>query len=286
MSAPKRIDPRLFQGGFQLFFLTYGLLFLNWGLPWQHCFFSIGGCLAGQYLAESARKRRWLPLRGAEGFAHWGLSALISAFSLCLLLRTNGWTTSLLAALLTVGSKYLFRYKGAHLFNPSAFGIAATVLLTNDAWLSPGQWGSGAVLFFLILTLGTIVVTRVQQLDVSLAFLAAFAGLLAWRQLWVLGWPLDHFLHSLATGSLLLFSFFMISDPRTSPAHPAARVLWGGITGALAFYGVSFLWMHYSPLYALLLTAPLVPLLNYLLAANRFTWKKPELTTNETPIKI
>jgi Na+-transporting NADH:ubiquinone oxidoreductase subunit NqrB len=101
----------------------------------------------------------------------------------------------LLATFLTVSSKYIFKWRHKHLFNPSAFGIIATIWLTNDAWLSPGQWGSNAVIFFGVITLGTIVVTRVQKLDVSLAFLFTFIGLLYWRQVYVLGWPMDYFVH-------------------------------------------------------------------------------------------
>ncbi|RYZ20608.1 MAG: Na+-transporting NADH:ubiquinone oxidoreductase, subunit NqrB [Chitinophagaceae bacterium] len=264
-------DPRLFQAGFQLFFLTFGLLVLQWDIGPQHIAASVGGCLLFQYGFECIRQARWIaPVRE---FRHWGFSVLISALSLCLLLRTNSWHSSLLAAAFSVGSKYLFRFRGQHLFNPSAFGIVATLLLTNDAWLSPGQWGSGTLLFFLILTLGTIVVTRVQQLDVSLAFLAGYAGLMAWRQLWVLGWPPDHFVHTLCTGSLLLFTFFMISDPRTAPAHPLARIAWGFGVGALAFCLAAFKWWYNTPLTVLVLAAPLVPLLNHLLPRQRFAWK-------------
>jgi Na+-transporting NADH:ubiquinone oxidoreductase subunit NqrB len=89
--------------------------------------------------------------------------------------------------------KYIFRIDRKHIFNPSAFGIAAVLLFTNDAWLSPGQWGSNALVFFLVVTLGTIVITRVQRLDISLAFLLTYMGLLFARQVLYLDWPFDFF---------------------------------------------------------------------------------------------
>jgi Na+-transporting NADH:ubiquinone oxidoreductase subunit NqrB len=207
------LDPRYFQVIFQAIFLSYGILFLHWNADWQHYILSIGGCLLFQYTADSFRAKKLLR---PDEFDRWGFSVLISAMSLCLLLKTNDWYVSLLAAFLTVASKYVLRFNKKHIFNPSAFGIVATILLTKDAWLSPGQWGSNAVIFFGVITFGTIVVTRVQKLDISLAFLLTFIGLLYWRQVYVLGWPMDHFIHSFSTGSLLLFTFFMISDPRTS----------------------------------------------------------------------
>lgn len=274
-------DPRWFQVLFQTFFLSYGLLFLHWTPEWPHYIASIGGCLAFTYIAETIRRRHFPPFRGtdigrvdmaAAGWSSWGLSILISAMSLCLLLRTNHAYTSLLAAFLTVISKYVFRFRHRHLFNPSAFGIVATLLITGDAWLSPGQWGNKIMLVFLVLTLGAIVVTRVQKLDTSLTFLLTWCGLLYWRQVLVLGWPEDYFWHSISNGGLLLFSFFMISDPKTSPNHPVARVLWAMGIAALSFYLSAFRYVNNTPLWILIAGAPLVPILDRVFRARSFEW--------------
>jgi len=283
------LDPRYFQVLFQLLFLSYGLSFLGWTADWVHYLISIGGALAFNYLAEGWRKKAWPAFCD---WSSWGLSALISAMSLCLLLKTGHWYTSLLAAFLAVASKYILRIRGKHIFNPSAFGIVATLLLTKDAWLSPGQWGNDAVLFFLAITFGTIVVTRVQKLDTSLAFLLTFLVLTWWRQVVILGWPLDYFLHSITTGSLLLFTFFMISDPRTSPDHPFARILWASLIAAAAFYLAAFKWKYNTSIWVLAAAAPLVPVLDRIFKARPFEWtsspfhfnifskfKKPVMTT-------
>ena len=263
------LDPRYFQVIFQAIFLSYGILFLHWNADWQHYIISIGGCLLFQYTADSIRSKRFLK---ANEFDRWGFSVLISAMSLCLLLKTNHWYVSLLAAFLTVASKYILRFNKKHIFNPSAFGIIATILITKDAWLSAGQWGSNAVIFFAVVTLGTIVVTRVQKLDISLAFLLTFIGLLYWRQVHVLGWPMDHFIHSFSTGSLLLFTFFMISDPRTSPNHPAARIIWAVLIAAVSFYLAAFKWKYNTPVWVLVAAAPLVPILDKIFKAKEFHW--------------
>jgi hypothetical protein len=264
-----RLDPRYFQVIFQAVFLSYGILLLHWDPDWPHYFISTGGCLLFQYAADSIKGKRFL--KPAE-FDRWGFSVLISAMSLCLLLKTNHWEISLLAAFLTVASKYIFRWKHKHIFNPSAFGIVATIWLTGDAWLSPGQWGSNAVIFFGVITLGTIVVTRVQKLDVSLAFLITFVGLLYWRQVYVLGWPVDYFMHSVSTGSLLLFTFFMISDPRTSPNHPVARILWAVLIAAVAFYLAAFKWKYNTIIWVLVIAAPLVPVFDTVFKSKVFAW--------------
>ena len=283
------LDPRWFQVIFQTIFLGYGILYLHWSADWLHYFISVGGCLLFQYAADSIKARQFLPLRGqpkvgneVRGWGCWGLSVLISAMSLCLLLKTSFWYISLLAALLTVASKYIFRVNKKHIFNPSAFGIVATIFLTKEAWLSPGQWGSNTVIFFGVITLGTIVVTRVQKLDVSLAFLFTFIGLLYWRQVYVLGWPMDYFFHSISTGSLLLFTFFMISDPRTSPNHSLARILWAIMIAAVAFYLAAFKWKYNTIIWVLVASAPLVPVFDKIFKAKIFEWKKYFTMENKT----
>jgi hypothetical protein len=265
-------DPRHFQLLFQAFFLGYGILFLSWDTDWLHHAVIIAGCLGFGYGAESFREKRFLPVPGQLGWNAWGLSVLISAMGLCLLLKTNHWWTGLLAAALAVSSKYIFRFNDKHIFNPSAFAIVATIILTNDAWLSPGQWGNHAILFFLILTLGTIVVTSVQKLDTSLAFLFTYAGLMYWRQVLVLGWPVDHFMHAISTGSLLLFGFFMISDPKTSPDHPVARIIWAMAIALVSFWLAAFQWKYNTPVWILVAAAPFVPILNALFTAQPFKW--------------
>jgi Na+-transporting NADH:ubiquinone oxidoreductase subunit NqrB len=204
LKASLTLDPRWFQVIFQAIFLSYGIIYLNWNSDWLHYVISIGSCLLFQYSVDSFKAKRLLAL---TEFSRWGFSVLISAMSLCLLLKTNHWYISMLAAFLTVIGKYIFQFNGKHIFNPSAFGIAAVLLLTNGAWLSPGQWGSNALVFFLVVTLGTIVITRVQRLDISLAFLLTYVGLLFARQVIYLDWPMIFFIHSVSTGSLLLFTF-------------------------------------------------------------------------------
>lgn len=276
LNKPFAADPRYFQVFFQVLFLSYGIAFLGWNADWGHYIVSILGCLIFNYAAESFRQKKWLSLFGKSGFALWGFSILISALSVCLLLKTNHWYTSLLAAFLIVISKYIFRFNNKHIFNPSAFGIVAVLLFTHDAWLSPGQWGNNAVIFFSTITFGTIVVTKVQKLDTSLAFLFTYTGLLYCWQHKVLVWPMDYFIHSVSTGSLLLFAFFMISDPKTSPNHWVARIIWAMMIASISFYLSAFKWVNNAPIFVLVVGAPFVAVLDKIFRAPSFEWASVE----------
>ncbi len=263
-------DARYFQIIFQSIFLCYGIYFLQWQNEyWLYATYFIG-CLGTQFLGEWFLGKKQTPFlkRYKAGIP----SALISAFGLSLLLKTNDPGVAIFAAIVTIVSKYLLRFNGKHIFNPSALGIVIAIVLTGNAWISPGQWGSNTVMLFGVMSLGFIVTTRVQKLDVSIAFLGVFAGLLFIRQIIYLGWPMDHFVQSVSTGSLLIFSFFMITDPKTIPNHTTARIIWSTAIAAVAFYLTAFEFINGAPVYVLVLAQPLVPLLDKFFKAKKFEW--------------
>jgi Na+-transporting NADH:ubiquinone oxidoreductase subunit NqrB len=201
-------------------------------------------------------------------------SALISGLSLCLLLRASFLPVAALAAVLAIGSKFVLRLRGKHVFNPTNFGIVVTVCVTGAAWVSPGQWGTSAFLGFLVACAGALVVQRALRSDVTGAFLVAHAAILFGRALW-LGDPLAIPMHQLQNGSLLLFAFFMISDPKTTPDARAGRVLFGVLVALLAAY---FQFARYRPvalLPALFLLSPLVPLIDRVFRGRRYDWPQP-----------
>ena len=269
-------DPRHFQISFQTVFLTYGIFFLQWSSPWwlYAAYFLTG--IVIQFICECYYIKKGTSRFSSSWWKNcWFVmpSALISSFGLSLFLKTNHIEIAIGASALAIVSKFVIRFKGKHLFNPSALGIVAAVMLTDKAWINPGQWGSGIILLFGILTLGIIVVTRVQKLDVSLAFLCSFAALLFTRQVVYLNWPVDFFVQSISTGAVLVFSFFMISDPKTTPNHPVARIIWAMLVAAIAFYMVTFEYVNGAPVYALVLAQLAVPLMDRLFKAKLFDWK-------------
>lgn len=272
-------DARYFQIIFQAIFLSYGIFFLHWNSEYWLYATYFGTSLAVQFAAEYSLGRKAVPFlqRIKSGIP----SVVISSFGLSLLLKTNLWWVAVLAASVSILSKYILRINGKHIFNPSALGIVVAVLLTGNAWISPGQWGSGAVIMFWVLSFGFVVTTRVQKLDVSLAFLVTFAGLMFVRQIIYLGWPMDHFVQSVSTGSLLLFSFFMISDPKTIPNHRLARIVWCIAIAAVAFYLTAFKFINGAPIFMLVLAQPLVPLLDKIFKARKFEWVQSKTFTAE-----
>jgi Na+-transporting NADH:ubiquinone oxidoreductase subunit NqrB len=274
--AALKKDARYFQLLFQLSFLCYGLYFLQWQQEWWLYITYFLTSMVTQFLCEVIVKKSIIKKLSAAWWACYKKnisSAIISSLSLSLLLKTNHISVAVFAAVVSIASKYIIRINGKHIFNPSALGIVSAIFITGQAWISPGQWGSGAVILFSVLCLGFIITTRVQKLDISLAFLGSFGGLLFLRQIIYLGWPMDYFIQSISTGSLLLFSFFMITDPKTIPNHLWARILWCMAIAGIAFYLTAFKFINGAPILVLVASQPLVPVLDHFFRAKKFEWQ-------------
>jgi enediyne biosynthesis protein E5 len=200
-------------------------------------------------------------------------SALISALSLCLLLRTDAPALGAVAAALAIGSKFVLRVGGKHVFNPTNLALVVLLAATGQVWVSPGQWGSGAVFAFLLAAAGGVVVNRAARADVSGMFLAAHAALVLGRAAW-LGDPLAIPWHRLQNGALVLFAFFMISDPRTTPDSRAGRILFALLV-AVGAHVVQFRLFWTNPLlWSLAACSLVVPLLDRLLPGPRHQWRR------------
>ena len=255
-------DPRLYQIGVLGSLLVYGVTRLDLEIRPLTAALLLGTVLATQYLCT----RLWrLPAFDSR-------SALISGLSLCLLLRTNFLALAVATAALTIAAKFVIRVRGKHVFNPTNFGIVAMMLATGQVWVSPGQWGSAALLAFLIACLGGLVVNRAARSDVTYAFLAFYLAVLFGRALW-LGQPMSIPLHQLGSGAFLIFTFFMISDPKTTPDSRAGRILFALLVALGAGVVHFVLFRPNGLILSLAFLSPLVPLLDWLLPGARYAWK-------------
>ncbi len=262
-SAP-RCDPRLWQIASLTGLLIYGLTRLDFDVRPLQVVVTIGAALAAQWLGTRSTR---LPSFDPK-------SALISALSLCLLLRTGAWWVAALAAGIAVGSKFIIRVRGKHIFNPTNVALVAVIALTHRAWVSPGQWGNVAFFAFLIACAGGLVVNRAARSDVTFAFLASYTALLLGRAMW-LGQKAVVPLHQMENGAFLLFAFFMISDPRTTPDSRAGRIMFGTLVATVAAT-VSFVFYRTNGLlWSLAALSPLVPLIDRWLPGRRYSWSSP-----------
>jgi len=283
-----RQDPRNYQILFLSLFLFLGIATRDWTLRPDLILVVIVTCLLTQWLAisvleNSKGKRLNLLIKKSElldksdsDFINFSKlaslkSAMITALGLSLLLRADHYTTMILAGSLAILSKFLLQVERKHFFNPANFGIIAALILTNDAWVSPGQWGDDGWYALLFLGTGGMVLKRVGRWDTTAAFLGTYALLEAIRNLW-LGWTWDVYCHRLMSGSLLLFALFMITDPRSIPKARFGRLLWAGFIAILAFILRNYFFISSGVFWALFALSPLSVVLDFIWSAPQFSW--------------
>ena len=260
-------DPRMYQIAMLSSLLVYGMVWLDFGVTATRVGLLLATALVTQAVCDRLTAGRSATGRPAVNVR----SALISGLSLCLLLRTNVTELAVLAAVLTIAGKFLVRFRGKHIFNPTNGGLVAMLLLSDHVWVSPGQWGAAAFFAFLMACLGGVVVNRAARSDVTYAFIGFYCVLLFGRSL-SLGEPITIPLHRLESGALLLFTFFMISDPKTTPDSRAGRVLFSGLVAFVAWYVQFRLFRTNGLLWSLAACSLAVPLIDWLLPGSRYAW--------------
>jgi len=254
-------DARLYQIAFQAALLCIGVVARDFTLHWEQMALTFAAGLATQVL--------WTRGLGLQRVGV--LSAVITCFGLALLLRADNLWVHPLAATLALSAKFVVRINGKHLFNPANLGVIIGVGLLPGAWVSPGQWGSDLAYAVWFVALGGIVTQRARRWDISWIFLAFWLGLVALRVAW-LGQAWAIWWHQLGSGALLLFAFFMISDPMTIPNRPSARALYALLVSLIAFWWQFVLFQPNALMWALFLATALVPLLDRWLPGERFAW--------------
>lgn len=191
----------------------------------------------------------------------WPASAMLTGSGVALILRVVGtpaedhWSTYAVwvfaaVAGLSLLSKYLVRYRGSPVFNPSNVGLVATFVLLGSSrvepldfwWGPPNLWLLAA--YVVILTGGLLVTSRLQLIGLAVTFwvtLSLSVGILAasghcvtanWAFAPVCG--VDFWRVVVTSPELLIFLFFMITDPRTVPAGRVGRIWFGALVAVTA----------------------------------------------------
>ncbi|NIV43173.1 MAG: hypothetical protein GWN11_03730 [Candidatus Dadabacteria bacterium] len=258
-----RLDPRIYQITILASLLVYGITELDFEVNLIRSLIILASVLSTQYLFT-----RFLNLGKFDP-----KSPLISGLSLCLLLRSDSIVLIILCAVITIASKYVLRWQGKHIFNPTNIGIVIMLLLFENTWVSPGQWGNAAFMGFLIACIGGLVVNRASRSDVTYAFMFFYTALICGRAIW-LGDTLLIPFHQVQNGALLIFTFFMISDPKTTPDTRVGRILFALIVSLVAYYFQFVLFNTNALFYALAGSSLLVPIIDMLIKGKKYEWKK------------
>jgi len=194
-----------------------------------------------------------LTFRSSRAFV-WPASAMLTGSGVALILRVVGtppddpwntyaWYVFAGVAAFSLLTKYVIKYRGSHVFNPSNIGLVVAFVVLGSARVEPLDfwWGplTPAMLlaYTVILTGGLLITRRLRLLALAATFWVALSiglGILAgsghcmttnWAFAPVCGF--DFWRVIVTSPEVMIFLFFMITDPKTTPTGQVGRIVFG-----------------------------------------------------------
>jgi Na+-translocating ferredoxin:NAD+ oxidoreductase RnfD subunit len=206
---------------------------------------ALAAAVALDLAIERLRGHRWIVPDGAA------ITAL-----LCVLIVSPhaDWYLAPAAAAIAIASKHLIRVRWGrrtiHVFNPAAIGLLATLILfpAGQSW-----WGAltnrPQIWILALVAIGITVDRHVAKLPQALAFLATYFGLFTTIAFTTMGAGVLSLAGRLSdvyrppfVNAALFFTFFMLTDPPTSPNREDEQLRFGALAGAIAV--IAYLTMH------------------------------------------
>lgn len=167
---------------------------------------------------------------------YFSVSAMTTALGVVLMMVAVHWWIYLLVITAGLLQKHLLRFGSRHFFNPSNFALmTGLTLFYKDAHIVLGQLGDAWWLAVLTALLAIGVLWFAKRWIIPLFFVAAYLLL---EYLWVL--PADpvmrfeDLLLRFYSVSFLVFLFFMLTDPRTTPENDIGQMMFGIGVGVVA----------------------------------------------------
>lgn len=223
-SLPGKRDPRWIFGGLLLLYAIAGFTVLGFNRDPQQVFTTLLACVVLEVGFARVLVGRWI----------FPLSAFITGLGLSLLVNyPHDPFLMFLPAFFAISSKYLLTQGGRHRFNPGLCGLLAALVLGGGKFATspPYQWGDQPLVAGLFLGAAACAgfVGKIHRNPLIISFLVSFLLLTALRA-WLMRWhlpPVTLLQGTLTSPAFFLFTFYMITDPKTSPQGTRAQIVWG-----------------------------------------------------------
>ncbi|WP_413289283.1 FG-GAP-like repeat-containing protein [Bdellovibrio sp. HCB337] len=221
----QELDPRIPVAVILFTYLALGLTVLGFNRSPLQAITTTLTCCTVEVLLTYLFKRKWV----------FPLSAMITSFSLSFLMNySHDFFLLFVPIFFAIGSKYIFQFNGKHALNPAMMGISLSLLFSEELLTAAPayQWnGIGAMSLFVIMLGIIFVIPKVNRVWLVGSFLLVFSLQTALRA-WIMKHHLPFetlFLGTLSSPSFFIFTFFMITDPATSPKDRKQQIIVGAL---------------------------------------------------------
>jgi len=163
-------------------------------------------------------------------------SAAITALGVVLMLGWSRWYIPYIVIALALLQKKFLRLEGHHIFNPSNFAlIVALLLFFPKALPIVGQLGKDIFTLYIVIILGVFILIRVNRWIISLSFFISFFLLnVLFFKHYDPHWQIDEFVIKFYSSSFIVYIFFMLTDPKTTPSSPLLQMIFGFLVACVA----------------------------------------------------
>jgi hypothetical protein len=247
---PKLSDPRLHLAAVIISLQVLGQVAFDFRLSIAQILVALGTCALLEVGIAFFRQHVLM----------WPASAMLTGNGVAFVLRVpgtehgdwwsmRGWWIFAGTAAISLLSKYAIKFRGSHIFNPSNFGLVLCFLLLGPEHAEPLDFWWGPMSPWMALALAIIVggglaiLIRLRLIVIAVAFWVTFAAALAvlmafghaFTARWHLGPVTGHYFWWVLVTSpeVLVFLFFMITDPKTTPKSARGRVVYAVAIGLL-----------------------------------------------------
>lgn len=228
-ALPQWRDPRWMIFGILGGYLVLGFTLLGFNRTPLQAIMTTLCCALMEISFSRIFQKRWV----------FPLSAIITSLSLSILLNySHDYWLLLVPVFFAIGSKYLFTFNGKHNYNPAQVAVTFSLIFCGDLITSAPayQWYGMESISVLIVVLGLFfVLPQINRLYLVGTFLIGYTLQTLFR-----AWLMQHhlpfatlFLGSITSPAFFLFTFFMITDPATSPGPKREQIKAGALLAIL-----------------------------------------------------
>ncbi len=258
----RAMDPRLPVGIILFIYLALGMTVLGFNrTPMQAAITTVSAAMM-EVLLGRAFRRKW--------FFPW--SAIITSMGLSILLNySHNYVLLLVPVFFAIGAKYLFTFNGRHALNPALAGVAFSLIFSRELiTAAPAyQWmGIESMAIFIVAFALVFIMPKANRTWLVGSFLFFFTVQILLRSV-IMRHHLPFetlFLGTLTSPSFFLFTFFMITDPATSP-NSRQQQIWAGFWLASLDLVLHLRHSYYTFFYAALILGSARLVLNHYRAA-------------------
>jgi len=189
---------------------------------------------------------------------YFPFSAIITAFGIVLMIGWSRWYIPYILILVAILQKKFLKLENRHIFNPSNFAVIFALLFFYPKALPlVGQLGDEGYILSLVVAIGILILVRVDRILITLSFIFSYIFL----EYLIIGnsdphFNLDYFLTKFYSISFVVYLFFMLTDPVTTPSNRWLQIAFGALTALIVVLLDYFSGMHLRNIFlALFLTS-------------------------------